>query len=320
MILSRKQQATVEAETMDNVEFFIRLFRDKDCVVVEVQRSAGCGYSFHQCCSTVLRAAVQGGGCHPQQQGGRQQQQQQQRRRRPPTPPTSLPIPAGIPRDSSEQQEDRLQEGLTIAFDLLKKSDRLDCQQIAVESLVQMTTSTTASSSVDCRRFCATKILSDLNTLEALVHLVVTSNGSSELEKKYHYCKIVRRQALAVLANCFAALEDCGQLASLLAAKSTTGNDGGKHRSAPLLRSDKLLAALVKGVESADCRPHDALQAVRCLDSLAMACPETKEQVLQAGAALAVRTSRALQQPGLCRHAKLEEASHKLHRSLLGDL
>lgn len=308
---------------MDNVEFFIRLFRDKDCVVVEVQRSAGCGYSFHQCCSTVLRAAARGGGCHPQQQGGRQQQQEH-RRRRPFTPPRSLPIPAGIPRDSSEQEEDRLQEGLTIAFDLLKKRDRLDCQQIAVESLVQMTaTSTAASSSVHCSRFCAAKILSDPNTLEALVHLVVTSDGSSELEKKFDYCKIARRQALAVLANCFAALEDCGQLASLLATKtSTTGNDGKKQRccAPPLLRSDKLVTALVKGVESADCRPHDALQAVRCLCSLASACPETKQQVLKAGAALAVRSSRTLQQPGLCRHVKLEEASHKLQRSLLGDL
>jgi len=235
-------EALVEAETKEHVQFAVRLWSDKDQVLVEIQRTAGCCFLFHQSAKAVLRAA----------KGLRKQQ-----------PQISFTIPDCVPQETEEESKQCTQEGLEIALDLLKK-DRLDAHMLAIESLVYLTKATKnrsfAAHCILCGEFRSTILC----LVESFRMHKSTSVALSQMEEEH--LTIMHRNALTVLANCLVALEHSGELLHVLGQQEE-------------FRSNTLLATLVDEVGSAEQRPHDACQAARCLQSLFRASDDTKQQL-----------------------------------------
>lgn len=120
----------------------------------------------------------------------------------------------------------------------------------------------------------------------------------SEMEEEHF--SIMHRHALTVLGNCLVALEESGELGEVLA----------DHKE---LLSESLLEALVFDVGQATARPHDACQAVRCLQCLVRASSETKVLACQLGAPKALDSAF---REGVSGHCSLEQESRKLQMDI----
>lgn len=272
------EEALVEAESQQCVQFAVRLWDSKNQVVVEVQRSCGCSFAFHELAKCVLRSAKGVTSSPPA--------------------PRTFALPKCIPRETEEERRECLREGLEIASSLLLK-DALDSHMMALESLVHLT-------NVCKMGFAAESILDHAEILRVLLSLVEDSNNgisasrrsSSELEQ--NNLVIMRRQALTVLANCLDTLKGNGKLHACL------------NRHSALLQ-DSLVQALVNQVAMAEEAPHDACQAVRCLTTLTEASTFTRRRALELGAPAIVSQAH---QSGQCRHAELQGLSSKLQLSM----
>lgn len=270
----------ITAETKEHVEFMIRLWAKDNGTIVEVQRAGGCGFVFHQIARAVLRAA---------------------KGLRSPSPPKTrmdLPIPKGVPLSNEEEKKESWDEGLENACSLLK-SDRIDCQFMAIESLVHLT------NVCKCPVFTANSILCDevLRTLLCLVEFSRLSTHDREScvsEMEENNLSIMHRNALTVLANCLSALSEAGDLCKVV---DDVCN----------LRSSSLLEALVEDVHCSSNRPHDACQAIRCLHCLITASSEIQEKMQE------LHVVQALECACQCRHSNLGEVSEKL-RLCIDDL
>jgi hypothetical protein len=264
------KQNRLVAESKECVKFAVLLFADQGKIVVEVQRQTGCSFLFHQAAKAILRSA----------KGIRTPSPQKRR----------FTIPGSIPKESPEQQQRCMEEGLEIAFNLLKK-DKFDAQLLAMESLEQLTRAS------GCRAFAANKVLCDqfLPTLVSLIKSRESKQAEAVSEMEEKHFAIVHRQALTILANSLAAVQESEELLGLLSQSNE-------------LCSQSLLSVLVSDLNASCQRPHDACQSALCIQSLVL-CEEVKDQLMDLGAASAVSTACC---EGACRNAILEKESKKL--------
>jgi hypothetical protein len=179
------------AESKNCVKFSVLLFADQGKIVVEVQRQTGCSFLFHQAAKAILRSAK---GI-----------------RTPPAQKRSFSIPGCVPKESPEQQQRCTEEGLEIAFSLLKK-DRFDAHLLAMESLEQLTRASV------CRAFAAHKVLCGQfsSTLVSLIESRESKQAEAVSEMEEKHFAIMHRHALTILANSLAAVQDSGELLGLL--------------------------------------------------------------------------------------------------------
>lgn len=241
--------------------------------MAEMQRSAGCGFLFHQTCKAVLRAAKTGVV------------------KSPPSLPTA--IPQCVPKPSVEEMNSCTNESLEIACELMKGC-RMDAHLLAAESLTQLTKAT------KCRSLCANFIVSS-DMLETLLSLVECSRmdrkalaeDSAITDMEEEHFAMMHRHALTILANCLDALEHSDELKATL-------------MKTPDLVCDSLLSALVMEVASSTKKPHEAAQACKCLQKLCEQSDAAKRRVAELGALM--HLERAQQ----CRHSLLQEASSQL--------
>lgn len=238
----------VEGESPECVNFAVRLWDDSPNVIVEVQRSCGCSFQFHQLAKCVLRCSK---GLTSE----------------PPSPPR-FTIPKCVPRDTPEQQKACLQEGLELAADLLQK-DAIDAQLLGVESLVHLTKA--------CKAPAADSIVNNEEIRTTLLSLIQDSANTNNLsqrsisELEENNLTSMRRQAMTVLANCLDSLKEQNKLHACL----------DRHQ---VFLEDALLVTLVHQVAAAQDLPHEACQAVRCLGRLTEASGVCRRRALELGA------------------------------------
>jgi hypothetical protein len=242
--------------------------------VVEVQRISGCSFLYCQAAKAILRAA----------KGLKKQ------------PARTFCLPASIPRVSIKAQEASLEEGLSIAFDMLLQEKRVDLQVIALESLLCLSK----------KDYCARIILKNQQVLDILLALLQCSRLSrlvreesvTEMEES-RYVRM-HQDAITVLANCLVALEASGDLCALVQEQSQ-------------LQSQSLVMSLVQAVSHCTKRPHDACQAVRCLQMLVSKVPLAKQRLVEAGGFQVVAHAH---KDGLSRHETLYEECDKLQQQM----
>jgi hypothetical protein len=269
----------VKAETKEHVQFTIRLWSDKEQVVVEIQRGSGCSFLFCQASKAILRAAK--GSCAPK-------------------PVRCFKIPDCVPQQSLSECQKLIEDDLEIACQLLK-NDRFDTHLLGMESLVHLTNAT------KCGSFAAQCIISGdfLSTLLCLVesfrmHERSTRDETTLSVMEEEHFSMMHRHALTVLANCLASLEESGELEQVLAQRKE-------------LLSESLLELLVHEVSQSNTRPHDACQAVRCMQCLVRASSQLKALACQLGAPKALDSAH---REGASRHCTLEQESRKLQMDI----
>lgn len=235
-------------------------------VLVEVQRTSGCSFQFHEASRSVLKSA-KGIQCT--------------------APKRNLDIPSFIPRDSPEQKQRRIENGLQNAFNMLH-TDRPDSQMLAMESLEQLTRSP-ASCKIAAKAVLRGECLTRLMTL-------VQDNDSGFLsDMEVRRVAVLKRRGLFVMANALCALSDSGELSSLLC-------------STPELKSRSLVSSLVEDLRDSSSKPHEATQAARCIQCLVNA-KEVEAILVETSAMSAVSAALSV---GGCRHLTLERESKKL--------
>jgi hypothetical protein len=264
-LLSMIQNLLV-AETKDCLKFAVRLFADKGMVVVEVQRQSGCSFQFREASRTVLKSA----------KGMRSM-----------APKRKFTIPSCIPKESIEQKQKRTEDGLQIAFNMLR-TDRADSQMLAMESLEQLTRSSES-------RGIAAKAVLGGETLRKLVSLAEAGDSDLLSDMEERRVSIMKRRALAVLANALCALSESGELSSFLC-------------STAQLKSRSLVCALVSDLRDSSASPHAATEAARCMQYL-MNAKEVEGLLVEMSAMSAVTAACTV---GACRNVTLERESKKL--------
>ena len=266
-------QALVEAETRENVRFVLRLWRkNSNQVIVEAQKIDGCCFSYCQAAKAVLRAA----------------------KGQPAVPKRKFTLPSCVPRETEDEQKESIKSGLAIASNMLK-SDRVDSHMMAIDTLLHLSKATQnpsfAAHCILCGEF--------RSTLLALVEYCRVSRGQAETpinESEQQMITMMHRNALTIIANCLKSLQDSRELVQVLSQRQE-------------LCSSNFLAALLEDVSACNSRPHDACEAVRCLQPLMCASTEIRRKVLELGAEGVVETAT---QEGACRHASLENACTQL--------
>lgn len=271
------QQALVEAETRENVEFILRLWRkNSQQIIVEAQKIDGCCFLYCQTSRTVLRAA----------------------KGQPAVPKRKFALPACVPRESDEAKKSCIESGLECAASMIK-SDRMDAHMLAIDTLLHISKATEkpafAAHAIICGEF--------RSTLLSLVECCRVDRSRAESligEVEEQHVAIMHRNALTIIANCLKALQDSRELSQVLAEQED-------------LKSTDFLAALVEDVSASQQRPHDACEAARCLQPLMNASGSIRHKVLELGAKDAVD---AAAEDGSCRHELLENACKGLRCEL----
>lgn len=235
-------------------------------MVVEVQRQCGCSYQFREAARAVLRSA-KGVTAVP--------------------PKRSFPLPASIPRETPEQQQERAESGVQIALEQLC-SKKLDSQLIGMESLEHIARSGSVSKKV-LEGSCLEKVLAAAQEDSA--------NARSDMEEQH--MAVMKRRAMTVLANALCSLAQAGELDNFLQCCSE-------------LKSESFVCCLVDTLRDASKVPHEAAQAARCMQHL-MAAKEV-ETILVEMSAIAVVSDAC--HSGACHSALLEQESKKLKLQL----
>ena len=266
-------QALVEAETKENIRFTIRLWRkNNQQIIVESQKIDGCCFLFCQAAKAVLRAAK--GQAAP--------------------PKRKFALPSCVPRESEDSQKSCIQGALEVASNMLKM-DRMDSHMMAIDTLLHI------SKASQKPAYAARCILTNdefRSTLLSLIECRRLDRSQAETplgEVEEQHMAILHRNALSIVANCFAALQQSSELADVLAHEEFSSTD--------------FLAALLQDVSECNKRPHDACEALRCLRPLVCASVAVRRKVLELGAQDAVESAA---QEGACRHALLENACTNL--------
>lgn len=248
---------------------------------MEVQRRSGCGFLFHQTAKTVLRAAK---GVNTTQS----------------TPKRRFSLPSCCPEETLEQKQKCTLEGLEIAFSLMK-GNKHDAHILALQSLEQMTSSTSS----ECNAFAAKKILSG-SSLDELVTLVESSSASTPAQEdsdmQVEHERLLHLHSLMILANCLKALKESEELSQTLSDLSAS------------LCTKSLLTSLLATLENSSTRPHEACHAARCIQFLSTD-ESVRSQLLQDGESTEALLSAACED-GACRNATLEQESNKLRLQL----
>jgi hypothetical protein len=233
-----------------------------------VQRYAGCGIEFQAIVRDIFTAAKFGQ----------------------PTVSRTLPTLRSLPKLPDNVWEESTKEALEIAYDGLKKSNRIDSHSLAMESLEQL------SCSEHCRLLCAKSILSAdsdlLATIIAVIHRTEFSSHTTAMDRVggLEDCyQMLRREAVNTLANCLESVQRTEEV------------NEGVMNCLKLLSNYKTLSALLHDVAGASSNPHDAAASFRCLHLLCQCDCNVKEAVLELGIAdLLVNAAK-------CRNTILQE-------------
>lgn len=222
------EQNAILAETPAGVKFSVRLFKHEDRTVVVVRRHKGCSLDFRDAAESVLRSA-----------GGLPLKRRKQLRR------FSCPPAGDLPKTSPEALRRKLvRDDFQVAYGMLR-SNKLDSQVLALESMEKMTTDSRESAAKDA----AAQVLSSSECLDQLVSLLDGHRGVENASS------LLSRKVFAVLANSCGAVGEAA-LADLLSA-------GGSA-----LKSKQFLSLLLSFLRDAPLMPHEAFHASRCLRSL----------------------------------------------------
>lgn len=267
-LFSIQIQNLLVAETHDCVKFAVRLFSDQGKVVVEVQRKCGCSYQFREAARSVLRSA-KGMTATP-------------------APKRSFPFPPSIPKATPEEMEKQVEEGLDLALKQLN-SPMADSQIIGMETLEQLTT-------CECRRSAAKAVLEEPCKQKVLSAAQCLPSENPEVLYGRH-AGVMKRRALAVLANALCALSDAKELEVVL---------GGN----PELKSETLVSALLSALRESTTQPHEATQAARCIKHL-MIAREVESHLVELSAIEVIHTAC---RDGACRFSSLERECQELQQ------
>lgn len=170
------------------------------------------------------------------------------------------------------------------------KQSSVDAQLMAIESLAHI------ANVCDCQGYAAETILGHSEILPFLLSFVrkCDTDSSRSVENELDSsseCKL-HRAAMTVVANCLHSLQTNGKLQQCM----------GKHRDT--LLCEKLLASLLGEVSHCEQKPHEACQAIRCLEALCKASSETKQHMKDAD----ILVERA-HEASMHRHALLGDLS-----------
>lgn len=283
--------ACAYAETEDQVEFVVRLFQHSASkILVEVQKVKGCSFGYCQVAKTLLNAA----------KGDAEVQSSQSRTT---ATPFTFKLPPTQARQLNNDRDKIVDDCLEHAMNLLK-SNRLDSDLLAMESLSLVTSSTCLDRTCAAQKILCGPLLDNLSRLIKCSSSKTESNDSESGDAfEDDNCSIMRRKALLILAKCLELVEKSGQLASIIQKDHFQRCD-----------NDELLPALIHELKMASMKPHDACYAARCLQSLVRSSPQIRSRACQlditGAATCAART-------GSMSHFLLEAESSQLREILL---
>lgn len=259
------------AETEDSTKFAVRLFRDiHETVVVEVQRTMGCSFRFREASRAVLRSA----------------------KGLPPLPARKrFTMPSSLPARPVAVRQECVRDDFDIAYHMLQ-SERSDARALALESLEQMTDD--SSSSCAAVEVAAKSVLS-CQCVKQLLGFLMATEEDTTWHSETAPPSVLRRKVLGILANACAALGQA-DLAEIL---SVHDNE---------LKNRSFLSVLLASLRDASSEPHDAYQAVRCLQSLVVS-KEVEDAMFEMRAMELVESAC---DAGTSQHKALENESQKL--------
>mmetsp|Transcript_14932 Transcript_14932/g.32514 ORF Transcript_14932/g.32514 Transcript_14932/m.32514 type:complete len:456 (+) Transcript_14932:321-1688(+) len=283
-------EAKAKCRTSDYVSFRIRLFSDgEDGVVVEVQRRRGSSFNFMKDCRAILDAAEG-------RSSGRSAS----------LPTASLPAlkPVsglaclkGVKIDAPSTDEPSTV--VKDAEDLLKQHQR-DTNMLGMQNLEELTNP--LSTSQEAVRLAARSVVSEdsSSTIRGAISSLLEFNSlqseqsyqpAAKDEKDFDYDERMHNLSLSVVYNALSAMEDEGSLSQ-------------HFKSHESWFHDTLIPVLVRDVESAKDRPHDACMAAKCIHCLAGCAPSVRESIMGAGALHALAKAKRF---GAGNHASLAE-------------
>lgn len=230
---------SVLAETPAGVKFSVRLFRHDGSTVVVVRRHKGCSLDFRDAAEAVLRSA-----------GGLPLKRRKQQRR------FSCPPAGTSPKTSPEALRRKLvRDDFQVAYGMLR-SNKLDSQVLALESMEKMTTNSRGGGDNydSAAKDAAAQVLGSSDCLGQLLSLLDGHNhhGAGDAPMP---SSLLSRKVFAVLANSCGAIGEAA-LADLLSAGDSA------------LKSKQFLSLILSSLRDAPLMPHEAFHASRCLRSL----------------------------------------------------
>eukprot|EP00565_Helicotheca_tamesis_P009591 CAMPEP_0185727874 /NCGR_PEP_ID=MMETSP1171-20130828/3431_1 /TAXON_ID=374046 /ORGANISM="Helicotheca tamensis, Strain CCMP826" /LENGTH=338 /DNA_ID=CAMNT_0028396517 /DNA_START=354 /DNA_END=1370 /DNA_ORIENTATION=+ len=286
----RKPKATLLAESLDHVQFYIRLFKEvngaKRAIVVEVQRRSGCSLSFFSVARTILQSVKDGykGEDNPINFQVK--------------PPQIQDIGTSECYSHKEREEEK-NFALELAADGLIRNSKIDLKMIAMESLLTLTDgqSTEPQISLAAARnilLCDDDKHQDIRrSIFGYVRQTYHDDYPDNDFEERHYL-VMHNHALAILANMTHLLSTSGdELQMIMKSEEWIGDAG-------------LLSVLIDELRSAETRPHDAYQAMRCINAIISVSFDVKNRAVELGAQSAIDLSRKV---GHCSHEMLARES-----------
>lgn len=244
-------------------------------MIVECQRCVGCGYYFCQVAKKILKAAKTGVIKKA-------------------SPPGELEVPSSVRNAAPIECNDvnkQVTDSMVLVSEMIKV-DRMDAELLALESLRHLTSSSST------KAISANLIMSG-DVFDAIFSLIVCSRLSradagdnlSAYEEEHFSC--MHRFAMQILANCLVSLDETNELVNVLTKR-------------PELVSSELLNMFVVTVAGSVSKPHEAVDACKCLQKLCQASEIAKKNVL------VFSKMMNLENASSCRNALLKEESMKL--------
>lgn len=240
-------------------------------VVVEVRRQVGCSIQFRDIAKKILMSS----------KGSREAQGYS-------LTTTKFRIPPTLPRRSRNVQHECMQEAFRIACNMLH-SVKVDTQILALESIGKMITCSGGDDMAANLVFCSN------DCLKQLLFLLEFYNDQLMPGTQSNHGYILRRKVLEVLANSFEAINETDFREIL----SRNGRD---------LKTKSFLTLLVSCLREAHARPHDAVQATRCMRYLLVA-KEVENSLVEM---CVVDDILSIRNKGLTFNDALEEESQEL--------
>eukprot|EP00565_Helicotheca_tamesis_P001877 CAMPEP_0185723540 /NCGR_PEP_ID=MMETSP1171-20130828/353_1 /TAXON_ID=374046 /ORGANISM="Helicotheca tamensis, Strain CCMP826" /LENGTH=376 /DNA_ID=CAMNT_0028391259 /DNA_START=293 /DNA_END=1423 /DNA_ORIENTATION=- len=273
----RKPKATLLAESLDHVQFYIRLFKKIDgankAIVVEIQRKNGCCLSFCSMARTILQEVKYG-------YNGKDDES-----RKCLVKLYHAQDIGAINSRVEEKMEDDISFALERISDSLFACDLMDVKLIAMENLCLLTSidSTEAKTSLAITQNILQSDADDhkkirLSILQLVRHPCDEEYSYDELQQRYY--RIMHNHALEMLGNMLHLLSGSKNvLQSIVDSDEWLGDRG-------------LLAALIKELHCADTRPHDAYHAMRCLNAIIGASSDLMKRAVGLGLLSAIDFSQ----------------------------
>lgn len=278
--------AKAKCRTSDYVSFRVRLFSDgQDGVIVEVQRRRGSSFNFMKDCRAILDAA-EGRGVQVKVPSLK--------------PVSGMSCLKGVTLNETRSKEPSTDSVIKSAEILLKK-DESDTNLLGMQNLLELTNP--RSTSQETVRRVAKSVVSDddssiicdgISSLLRYSSLQGEQNASATLDdKEVEYDEMMHNLALSVVHNALAALSNEGSLSL-------------NFESNESWFLNTLIPVLIRDVENAETRPHDACMAAKCIQCLAGCAPYVRKSLTSAGALRALSDAHSF---GAGNHASLSDVA-----------